>query len=62
MTPKHPGRSIETIRERLKDNRRCVVISTSLIEAGADVDFPRVFCENAGLDSIIQADVRCDRK
>ena len=62
MTPKHLGRSIETIRERLKDNKRCVVISTSLIEAGVDVDFPVVFRENAGLDSIIQAGGRCNRE
>ena len=62
MTPEHLGRSIETIRNRLSDKKPCIVISTSLIEAGVDVDFPVVFRENAGLDSIIQAGGRCNRE
>ena len=62
MTPEHLGRCIETIRERLNEHKRCIVISTSLIEAGVDVDFPVVFRENAGLDSIIQAGGRCNRE
>ena len=62
MTPEHLGRCIEKIRERLNEHKRCIVISTSLIEAGVDVDFPVVFRENAGLDSIIQAGGRCNRE
>lgn len=62
MTPAHLGRSIETIRRRLENHQRCLVLSTSLIEAGVDVDFPVVFRENAGLDSIIQAGGRCNRE
>ena len=62
MTPAHLGRSIQTIRQRLRNGERCLVISTSLIEAGVDVDFPVVFREMAGLDSIIQAGGRCNRE
>ena len=62
MTPSHLGRSIDLIRTRLASNKRCIVISTSLIEAGVDVDFPTVFRETAGLDSIIQAGGRCNRE
>jgi len=42
--------------------RRIVVISTSLIEAGVDLDFFSVFRERSGLDSILQAGGRCNRE
>ena len=48
--------------ERLKNGKVCRVISTSLIEAGVDVDFPSVWRAIAGLDSIIQAGGRCNRE
>ena len=53
---------IEEIRARLKKGESCRVISTSLIEAGVDLDFPAVFREEAGLDSILQAAGRCNRE
>ena len=66
MTPAHRKRVLKEIRDCLDLNRNdtppCRVISTSLIEAGVDVDFPVVYREEAGLDSIIQAAGRCNRE
>ena len=62
MYPAHRRAKLEEIRRRLKEGLPCRVISTSLIEAGVDVDFPAVFREEAGLDSILQAAGRCNRE
>src|SRR5699024_333359 len=62
MCPAHRKRQLAEIRRRLKDGRPCRVVSTSLIEAGVDVDFPVVFRELAGLDSVLQAAGRCNRE
>lgn len=62
MCPVHRKQKLDEIRERLKNGQICRVVSTSLIEAGVDVDFPRVFREMAGLDSILQAAGRCNRE
>lgn len=62
MCPVHRKQKLDEIRERLKSGKTCRVVSTSLIEAGVDVDLPRVFREMAGLDSILQAAGRCNRE
>ncbi|WP_195276783.1 CRISPR-associated helicase Cas3' [Anaerotruncus rubiinfantis] len=62
MTPSHRRAVLENIRARLKENLPCRVVSTSLIEAGVDVDFPVVYRDEAGLDSEIQAAGRCNRE
>lgn len=48
--------------ENVPDDRKITVISTSLIEAGVDLDFYCVFRELSGLDSILQAGGRCNRE
>ena len=55
-------RQLDDIRQRLKNGLPCRVVSTSLIEAGVDVDFPAVYRELAGLDSVLQAAGRCNRE
>lgn len=50
------------IRARLRDGQSCRVIATSLIEAGVDVDFPRTWRAEAGLDQITQAAGRTNRE
>ena len=57
--PKNPAEG--TIRHRLLNGLHCRVVSTQLIEAGVDVDFPVVFRSLAGIDSIAQAFGRCNR-
>ena len=44
------------------EERRITIISTSLIEAGVDLDVHAVFRELTGLDSILQAGGRCNRE
>lgn len=61
MCPAHRRAVLREIRQRLDDKLPCYLVSTSLIEAGVDIDFPAVWRELAGLDSILQAAGRCNR-
>ena len=61
MHPAHRTEKLSEIRKRLNVSQPCRVVSTQLIEAGVDVDFPRVFRAVAGIDSIAQAAGRCNR-
>jgi CRISPR-associated endonuclease/helicase Cas3 len=58
----HRKRVLAEIRDDLLHQRPCRVVSTSLIEAGVDVDFPLVLRAEAGLDQIAQAAGRCNRE
>jgi CRISPR-associated endonuclease/helicase Cas3 len=62
MCPVHRKATIDTIRGRLREGKPCYVISTQIMEAGIDVDFPSGFRAMAGLDSIIQAAGRVNRE
>ncbi len=53
---------MDEIRDRLNRKLSCRVISTQLIEAGVDVDFPVVYRASCGLDSLAQAAGRCNRE
>ena len=55
-------RQLDDIRQRLKNGLPCRVVSTSLIEAGVDVDFPIAYREQCGLDSLLQTAGRCNRE
>jgi CRISPR-associated endonuclease/helicase Cas3 len=58
----HRREILARVRARLTEGTPCRVIATSLIEAGVDVDFPRVWRAEAGLDQIAQAAGRCNRE
>jgi CRISPR-associated endonuclease/helicase Cas3 len=62
MCPAHRLDRIEIIKKRLKTSKPCWVISTQLIEAGVDIDFPVVFRAMGPLDSIVQSAGRCNRE
>lgn len=62
MYPRHRKKVLAEIRNRLKMGLPCRLIATSLVEAGVDFDFPTVFREMAGVDSMIQAAGRCNRE
>jgi CRISPR-associated endonuclease/helicase Cas3 len=62
MCPQHRLDLIESIRQRLRAGQPCRVVSTQLIEAGVDVDFPVVWRAMGPLDSIVQVAGRCNRE
>jgi len=62
MCPNHRKEVVKEIKRRLTGGLPCKVVSTRLIEAGVDVDFPRVYRMLAGVDSIVQAAGRCNRE
>lgn len=62
MCPAHRLALIESLRHRLRAGLPCRVVSTQLIEAGVDVDFPMVWRAMGPLDSIVQVAGRCNRE
>lgn len=62
MYPAHRKRVLTEIRCRLQEGKRCILIATSLVEAGVDLDFQTVYRQLAGVDSVIQAAGRCNRE
>lgn len=64
MCPDHVMETIDRVKVALKEPSNGIirVVATQLIEAGVDIDFPVVFRQEAGLDSILQAAGRCNRE
>jgi CRISPR-associated endonuclease/helicase Cas3 len=62
MCPRHRRAVLRAIRRKLRAGRPCRVVSTQVVEAGVDLDFPVVYRALTGLDSIAQAAGRCDRE
>lgn len=53
---------INEVKSKLRSGSPVRVVSTQLVEAGVDIDFPVVFRAMAGLDSIAQSAGRCNRE
>lgn len=72
MCPQHRSDTIASIKAGLNARRLAIergtepppvrVVSTQLVEAGVDLDFPVVYRALAGLDSVAQAAGRCNRE
>ena len=62
MCAQHRLDLIARIKERLRLGQPCRVVSTQMIEAGVDVDFPEVWRSLGPLDSIVQVAGRCNRE
>jgi CRISPR-associated endonuclease/helicase Cas3 len=62
MCGEHRSDVIAQIKDSLSRQQPIRVISTQLVEAGVDVDFPRVYRALCGLDSVVQAAGRCNRE
>lgn len=63
MCAAHRSNVLADVRVNLgKKEQPCRLVSTQLIEAGVDIDFPILYRAMAGLDSIVQAAGRCNRE
>src|SRR5690606_15150758 len=60
FTPEDRLDKIEEVK-KLLSNKKVILISTQLIEAGVDIDFPTVYRDLCPLPSLIQSAGRCNR-
>jgi CRISPR-associated endonuclease/helicase Cas3 len=61
FTPNDRKSKIQYAKEKLSRNEKIVLVSTQLIEAGVDIDFPVLFRDMGTIPSIIQSAGRCNR-
>lgn len=62
MCPVHRRIKLKNIKDLLRKGAECRVVSTQLIEAGVDINFPAVYRAMSGIDSVCQASGRCNRE
>jgi CRISPR-associated endonuclease/helicase Cas3 len=62
MCPEHRSQVLASVKGRLKRGEPCRLVTTQVVEAGVDIDFPVVFRAMAGLESLAQSAGRCNRE
>lgn len=62
MCGRHRSDVLTEVKSCISAGEPCLLVSTQLIEAGVDIDFPCVCREIAGVDSLVQAAGRCNRE
>ncbi len=61
ILPKRRKQLIQLIKRSIKYNKRQIIVSTQVVEAGVDIDLDIVYRDFAPLDSINQSAGRCNR-
>lgn len=61
FTPKDRSLKVYLAKRKLRQGDKVILISTQLIEAGVDIDFPVLYRDFATISSVIQSAGRCNR-